>query len=1012
MPLRLPCWALVILYLLGTRDAAADVLLAPSSEGYLGAWLVAGPLSASRAATLDAAAALPVQGAIDKATGAAFQLHYVSDGALDLRKAFAVDRKPGRLALVGGTLQLAHDLDGWLLAGADGGLSIYVDGAPVFQRSVPQLRGQAWDVIPLALTKGRHRIVFRLAQAADHWAFMARIVDRERFLAPRGASLLLEGTTARDAERLATSLQTHSFWTGLDTRGYRPGVAIEYRRGAPRDLPLAVRVRGVRVRTGETLFELNAGISRPLERGTSKFEVSLPPLPASLFEPQAPEAIRVELRTGATTTNRTLFLSGKAPASAARAEALLQRKHPSTSAREGVVMSTLEQRLARVKRLGAGLRASAGSVERAIGQLQSFMDSIEQGQDPLLKSGLLSLARRSELDGSLQRFALHVPRGVDPSAARRYPLIVVLHGYGGSPSGVLSAFFDAPAHAPSVQHPSFVLAPHAHGNAFYRGPSEHEVLRALAWVRDQYPIDPDRITLTGVSMGGTGTAELGLRHADQFAALSPLCGYHSYFVRRDIVGRPLRSWEREQMQHYSPASFAENGRQLPLFVAHGLKDFPLENSRVLIARYRELGQRVSADWPDVGHAVWKEYWKGARMWPVLAAQKRNPAPARVTFTTDSLRVPSQYWVRLRAFEPGARTAHIDVRVQSTSEVSVTTSGVAGLELTPPETLVSVSGPRRLTINGEALEYAGGEALFAERGAGRWTKGRRESNPAHKRARLEGPLRDVYNEPLVFVYGTLDPATWRANREVARTLARLRFGPEVHYPVIADRDLTAELEREHSLFLVGSARDHVLLEAANAALPIGATEHGVRVGKRRHQSAQIGALFIHPSPRAPDRYWVVLSAPTLPGLFRALSLPALLPDFVVYDVRVAPATSQQVLGAAGLLEAGYFNADWSVPEALQNSAQNSAAQILAAQNSPAPAPSAQLNARGGLASLPDASASAAARLPRRGAAAPTSLPARAPDEGRHAPDAGSRDSDAPARERRGSDAGLPRPSSTP
>ena len=35
-------------------------------------------------------------------------------------------------------------------------------------------------------------------------------------LAPRGAALLLDGTSAADTERLAASLQTQTFWTGLD----------------------------------------------------------------------------------------------------------------------------------------------------------------------------------------------------------------------------------------------------------------------------------------------------------------------------------------------------------------------------------------------------------------------------------------------------------------------------------------------------------------------------------------------------------------------------------------------------------------------------------------------------------------------------------------------------------------------------------------------------------------------------------------------------------------------------
>ena len=57
------------------------------------------------------------------------------------------------------------------------------------------------------------------------------------------------------------------------------------------------------------------------------------------------------------------------------------------------------------------------------------------------------------------------------------------------------------------------------------------------------PIDRDRVTITGPSMGGIGAASVPLRHPDRFAAAAPLCGYHSYFVRRDVSGRPIRPWE-------------------------------------------------------------------------------------------------------------------------------------------------------------------------------------------------------------------------------------------------------------------------------------------------------------------------------------------------------------------------------------------------------------------------------------------------------------------------------------
>ena len=78
--------------------------------------------------------------------------------------------------------------------------------------------------------------------------------------------------------------------------------------------------------------------------------------------------------------------------------------------------------------------------------------------------------------------------------------------------------------------------------------------------------------------------------------------------------------------------------------------------------------------------------------------------------------------------------------------------------------------------------------------------------------------------------------------------------------------------------------------------------------------------IHPNPRQPARYVVVVEALRAPGIWRALSLPALLPDFMVFDAGLAPAAGQQVLGSGRVLAAGFFERDWSVPKEFRDAPQ--------------------------------------------------------------------------------------------
>ena len=88
---------------------------------------------------------------------------------------------------------------------------------------------------------------------------------------------------------------------------------------------------------------------------------------------------------------------------------------------------------------------------------------------------------------------------------------------------------------------------------------------------------------------------------------------------------------------------------------------------------------------------------------------------------------------------------------------------------------------------------------------------------------------------------------------------------------------------------------------------------IRVGTVTYEGVEVGAAFVRPSPARPDRYVAVVLSPSAEGTLRAFSLPDLLPDFVVYDTKVAGARGQLVLGSASLRAAGFFEPDWSLPK---------------------------------------------------------------------------------------------------
>jgi hypothetical protein len=155
--------------------------------------------------------------------------------------------------------------------------------------------------------------------------------------------------------------------------------------------------------------------------------------------------------------------------------------------------------------------------------------------------------------------------------------------------------------------------------------------------------------------------------------------------------------------------------------------------------------------------------------------------------------------------------------------------------------------------------------------------------------------------------------------VARAWARVRTGVHVDYPVLSDIEFFARGEaiaNDRALFLVGNAKSNRVVRELEPNLPIRIAGDAVSIGGKLvepddggAETSQLGAAFIQPNPRRPDRYVVVVEGVGPLGTWRSLSLPEMLPDYVIFDRGVAPARGMLILGAAAVRAAGYFGNDW-------------------------------------------------------------------------------------------------------
>ncbi len=116
------------------------------------------------------------------------------------------------------------------------------------------------------------------------------------------------------------------------------------------------------------------------------------------------------------------------------------------------------------------------------------------------------------------------------TASRAFPLVVALHGLGGTEDSMFGAAYKVSEQA--ARHGYIAVAPlgyridggYGRGDTRRAQLSEKDVMEVLAIVRKDYNIDNKRIYLVGHSMGGGGTWELGSKYADIWAAIAPISG--------------------------------------------------------------------------------------------------------------------------------------------------------------------------------------------------------------------------------------------------------------------------------------------------------------------------------------------------------------------------------------------------------------------------------------------------------------------------------------------------------
>jgi predicted peptidase len=205
-------------------------------------------------------------------------------------------------------------------------------------------------------------------------------------------------------------------------------------------------------------------------------------------------------------------------------------------------------------------------------------------------------------------YLLYLPQDYYKDRTKKWPLVVFLHGSGerGNDLELVRS-----VGLPNVieQSESSDVADMVHKRFIFVSPQcpsdtswmPEIVVGLVDTIVKSYAVDPDRVYLTGFSMGGFGTWATAGQYPEPFAAIAPLAGGGN-------------------------VDQAERLKTLPIWAFHGGKDetVPMKSSETMVEAVKKCGGNVQFTiYPEAGHGICDVTYKSPKFYEWLLAQRRN-----------------------------------------------------------------------------------------------------------------------------------------------------------------------------------------------------------------------------------------------------------------------------------------------------------------------------------------------------------------------------------------------------
>ncbi|MBM3213395.1 alpha/beta hydrolase [Candidatus Poribacteria bacterium] len=525
----------------------------------------------------------------------------------------------------------------------------------------------------------------------------------------------------------------------------------------------------------------------------------------------------------------------------------------------------------------------------------------------------------SGIDGSVQYYAVNPSYGESGS---RPALVLTLHGAG------VEAIGQADAYSPKSW--AHIVAPtNRRPYGFdWEDWGRIDAIEVLDLAQSSLRTDPSRTYLTGHSMGGHGTWQVGGTVPSRFAAIGPSAGWISF---RTYSGRrepDSPSYFGDGLLTRAAASsdtlaLVPNYEHYGVYVLHGDADdnVPVEQARQMREQlepfhkdFQYFEQPGAGHWWDASDEPGADCVDWAPMFDFFArhAVPSDRATRRVRFITANPSASADsHWLRIeaqqRALVPSSADVTMDPhrrRFRGTTE-NVERLSLDASVLTDGEIVVELDGSH-LTVpaptNGRLVLARTPDGWTHAPAADSWSKG-----PVRG-----GLFKAAFTNRFVFVVGTRG-----SEAETTWARAKARYDSEQWWyrgngsvEIIDDAAFSPSEYTDRSVILYGNADTNAAWSVLLPDCPVRVTRGSVAIGDRAVQGDDLACLFVYPRADSDTASVGVVSGTGIVGSRLTDRLPYFLSGVGYADVTVM-GSETLTEPTAGVRVTGFFGNDWSV-----------------------------------------------------------------------------------------------------